>query len=68
MKEPVVSDSTCLIGLERIRDLNILPALFAPIMIPPEVERIRQQFFVAANRKSDEQRTGNGFAFGCRFG
>lgn len=39
MKEPVVSDSTCLIGLERIGELNILLALFDPIMIPPEVER-----------------------------
>ncbi|HEX8267209.1 MAG TPA: hypothetical protein VF596_17540 [Pyrinomonadaceae bacterium] len=39
MKEPVVSDSTCLIGLERVGELDILPALFAPIMIPPEVER-----------------------------
>ncbi len=39
MKEPVVSDSTCLIGLERIGELNILPALFDPMMIPPEVER-----------------------------
>ena len=39
MKEPVVLDSTCLIGLERIGELNILPALFDPIMIPPEVER-----------------------------
>ena len=39
MKEVVVSDSTCLIGLERVGELNILPALFDPIMIPPEVER-----------------------------
>lgn len=39
MKEAAVSDSTCLIGLERIGKLNILPALFDPIMIPPEVER-----------------------------
>jgi uncharacterized protein len=39
VKEPVVSDSTCLIGLERIGELNILPALFEPVMIPPEVER-----------------------------
>jgi predicted nucleic acid-binding protein len=39
VKEPVVSDSTCLIGLERIGELDILPALFDPIMIPPEVER-----------------------------
>jgi uncharacterized protein len=39
VKEPVVSDSTCLIGLERIGQLNILPALFDPVMIPPELER-----------------------------
>lgn len=39
MKEPVVCDSTCLIGLERVEELNILSALFEPIMIPPEVER-----------------------------
>ena len=39
MKKPVVSDSTGLIGLERIGELNILPQLFDPIMIPPEVER-----------------------------
>lgn len=39
MKEAVVSDSTCLIGLERIGELNILPALFDSVMIPPEVGR-----------------------------
>ena len=39
MKEPVVTDSTCLIGLERIGHLDILPALFGPILIPPEVQR-----------------------------
>ncbi len=39
MKEAVVSDSTCLIGLERIGELNVLPAIFDPIMIPPEVKR-----------------------------
>ena len=38
MKEAVVSDSTCLIGLERVGKLDILPALFAPVIIPPEVE------------------------------
>lgn len=37
--EAVVSDSTCLIGLERIRELSILSQLFDPIMIPPEIER-----------------------------
>lgn len=39
MKEAVVSDSTCLIGLERVGKLGILPALFDSVMIPPEVER-----------------------------
>lgn len=39
MKEIIVSDSTCLIGLERVGKLNILPALFDSVMIPPEVER-----------------------------
>lgn len=39
MKETVVSDSTCLIGLERVGELEILPALFDSVMIPPEVER-----------------------------
>jgi len=39
VKEAVVSDSTCLIGLERVGKLDILPALFAPAIIPPEVER-----------------------------
>ena len=37
MKEPVVVDSTCLIGLERIGKLDILPELFEPISIPDEV-------------------------------
>ncbi len=39
MKESVVSDSTCLIGLERTGCLEMLPALFDSVMIPPEVER-----------------------------
>lgn len=39
MTEPIVADSTCLIGLERINALNVLPALFEPIFISPEVER-----------------------------
>ena len=39
MKEAVVSDSTCLIGLERVGELDILPALFDSVMIPPEIER-----------------------------
>lgn len=36
MKEPVVVDSTCLIGLEAIGRLDLLPSLFDPV-IPPEV-------------------------------
>jgi uncharacterized protein len=39
VKDSVVSDSTCLIGLERAGCLEVLPALFDAIMIPPEVER-----------------------------
>ena len=39
MKKPIVADSTCLIGLERIDQLHILPALFEPVAVPPEVQR-----------------------------
>ena len=39
MKEPVVIDSACLIGLERIGQLDVLPSLFDPLVITPEVER-----------------------------
>jgi predicted nucleic acid-binding protein len=39
VKEPVVVDSTCLIGLERIGRLDILQALFDPAIVPPEVAR-----------------------------
>jgi uncharacterized protein len=39
VKEPVVVDSTCLIGLERIGRLDILQALFDPVIVPPEVAR-----------------------------
>jgi predicted nucleic acid-binding protein len=39
VKEPVVADSTCLIALERIDALEILPILFEPVFIPPEVDR-----------------------------
>jgi predicted nucleic acid-binding protein len=33
----VVSDSTCLIALERIRRLDLLPAVFDQVWIPPAV-------------------------------
>ncbi|MGH9856070.1 MAG: DUF3368 domain-containing protein [Blastocatellia bacterium] len=39
MKEPVIVDSACLISLERINFLDLLPALFDPIIAPPEVQR-----------------------------
>lgn len=39
MKEPIVADSTCLIGLDRIGRLELLSAVFDPILISPEVER-----------------------------
>ena len=39
MTEPVVVDSTCLIGLEHISRLDLLPALFGPVCAPPEVGR-----------------------------
>jgi len=39
VKEPIVLDSTCLIGLERIGRLEILPALFEPVIISPAVDR-----------------------------
>ena len=38
MTNPVVTDSTCLIGLELIEHLDILPALFEAILIPPAVQ------------------------------
>jgi len=39
LKEPVVVDSTCLIGLENVDHLDLLPHLFEPVHAPPEVER-----------------------------
>ena len=39
MKEPIVTDSTCLIGLERIDQLEVLQKLYKPVVIPPEVDR-----------------------------
>ena len=39
MKEPIIADSTCLIGLERIGYLTLLKKLYHPVMIPPEVQK-----------------------------
>jgi len=41
MKPSIISDSTCLIGLERIHALDVLPALFDPIVIP---QKVHQEF------------------------
>lgn len=38
MKKALITDSTCLIGLERIEQLDLLPKLFSSILIPPAVE------------------------------
>jgi len=37
LKTPIVVDSTCLIGLERIGVLHLLPSLFNPVYVPPAV-------------------------------
>lgn len=63
MKEAVVADSTCLIGLERIGELNILPALFSPVMIPPEVER---EFGISVSWLQTENLTNKLFAEALR--
>jgi len=39
MSAVVVTDSTCLIGLERAGELQLLPSVFDTIYIPPEVQR-----------------------------
>lgn len=39
MKEPIVTNSTCLISLERIGQLELLPDLFEPILAPPHVQQ-----------------------------
>ena len=41
MRAAVVCDSSCLIALERIGHLDLLPALFDPIQAPPAV---REEF------------------------
>lgn len=38
MSAVAVTDSTCLIGLERAGELRLLPAVFDEVYIPPEVQ------------------------------
>jgi len=40
MNSVVITDSTCLIGLERIGYLDLLPALFQKIIIPQAVQSL----------------------------
>ena len=60
MSERIVADSTCLIALERIDQIEILPALFESVLIPPavaqefgislpwlKIERLSDQMLVA---------------------
>ena len=44
MREPVVCDSSCLIALERIGHLALLPALFHPVKAP---QAVREEFGAA---------------------
>jgi predicted nucleic acid-binding protein len=37
-REIVITDSGCLISLERINRLDILPALFSQVLLPPAVQ------------------------------
>lgn len=39
MSESVVADTTCLIALARIGQLDLLERLFFSVIIPPEVAR-----------------------------
>jgi len=39
VSDPLVLDSACLIALERIGQLDLLPRLFEPLFCPPEVAR-----------------------------
>jgi uncharacterized protein len=38
MNDSAITNSTCLIGLERIQRLDLLPQVFSSIMIPPAVQ------------------------------
>jgi uncharacterized protein len=39
MEPAIVSDATCLIGLNNIGKLDLLPKLYSKVIIPPAVER-----------------------------
>ncbi len=39
MTDLIIADSTCLIGLERIGRIDLLPQIYYQITIPPEVQK-----------------------------
>ena len=39
MKEAAAVDSTCLIGLERVSQMDLIPQLFEPVLIAPAIAR-----------------------------
>jgi len=39
MTDLIIADSTCLIGLERIGKIDLLPQMFSQVTIPPEVQK-----------------------------
>ncbi len=39
MTDLIIADSTCLIGLERIGRIDLLPQMYSQITIPPEVQK-----------------------------
>jgi len=39
MTDLIVADSTCLIGLERIDKIDLLPQMYSQVIIPPQVQK-----------------------------
>jgi uncharacterized protein len=39
MTDLIIADSTCLIGLERIGKIDLLPQMYSQVTIPPEVQK-----------------------------
>ncbi|MGK7884201.1 MAG: hypothetical protein AB4057_06170 [Crocosphaera sp.] len=39
MTDLIIADSTCLIGLERIGRIDLLPQMYYQVTIPPEVQK-----------------------------
>lgn len=39
MTDLIIADSTCLIGLDRIGEIDLLPQMYSQVTIPPEVQK-----------------------------